>query len=99
MTTIAKIKGVEIELNGEKYTCPPLNLNGVEKMQDKLQDFDGLAPFSQLPIVAEVAHLALLRNYPDITLDAVKDGIDLGNMIPIMNAVMGVSGLVKSQGE
>ena len=97
--TNPKIKGIEIELNGEKYICPPLNLNGVEKMQDKLQEFDGLAPFKQLPVVAEVAHLALIRNYPDLSIESVKDGIDLGNMTTIMNAVMGVSGLVKTEGE
>lgn len=96
MTTVAKIKGTEIEINGEKRICPPLNLRAIEQVQEKLKSFDAKSPFDQLPIVAEVAHLALVRNYPEITLDELKDGIDLGNMTEIMNAVMGVSNLVKS---
>lgn len=92
----AKIKGVEIEINGDKFVCPPLNLRAIEQVQEKLQTFDSKTPFEQLPIVAEVAQLALVRNYPDMTVEQLKDGIDLGNMAEIMNAVMGVSSLVKS---
>ena len=88
------IKGKEIELGGTVYVVPPLNLAAVEFFQDRLSNFTGGADLQSVTLVAEVTLSALKRNYPDMTLEKVKELIDLGNMVEVFQAVMQVSGFV-----
>lgn len=88
------IKGKEIELGGKTWIVPPLNLNAVEHFQDRLAGFTGGIDPQSVTLVAEVTHSALKRNYPDVTLEEVKDMLDLGNMIEVFQAVLQVAGFV-----
>lgn len=88
------IKGKEIELGGKTYIVPPLNLAAVEHFQDRLAGFTGGIDATSVLLVAEVTHSALKRNYPEITLEEVKDVLDLGNMVEVFQAVLQVSGFV-----
>jgi hypothetical protein len=91
--TIVKVKGKTVNLNGADYVIPPLNLRALEQLQDKLTTFGGAPSLENMGIVADIAHAALKRNYPDMTRDEVADLIDFGNMTEVMEAVMNVSGL------
>jgi hypothetical protein len=95
------IKGKEIELGGKNYTVPPLNLTMVEHFQDKLIGFTGGMDPESVKLVAEVTHAAIIRNYPDMTLEEIKDVLDLGNMVEVFQAVLQVSGFIArtDQGE
>jgi hypothetical protein len=93
-----KIKGVTIDLSGVEYVVPPLNLASLQNLQDKLSGFTGGADLKSVGIVADCALAALKRNYPEITREELLEVIDLGNMLELMNAIMGVSGL-QSAGE
>ncbi|OQW33936.1 MAG: hypothetical protein A4E20_11955 [Nitrospira sp. SG-bin2] len=88
------IKGKEIELGGKIYVVPPLSLGKVEYFQDQLINFTGGIDPQSVKLVAEVTHAALLRNYPDMTLEEVKDVLDLGNMVEVFQAVLQVAGFV-----
>jgi hypothetical protein len=95
------IKGKEIELGGKMYVVPPLSLSKVEYYQDQLVNFTGGLDPKSVKLVSEVTHAAIARNYPDMTLEEVKDILDLGNMVEVFQAVLQVSGFVMStdQGE
>lgn len=89
------IKGTEVELGGEVMIVPPLNLSALELFQDRLSSYQGGIDPESVKFVAEVAHAAIRRNYPDVTIEQLKDWIDLGNIGQVFNAVMNVSGLVR----
>ena len=58
-----------------------------------------VAPAEATPTEAEfgemvtVVHAALTRNYPDLAVEQVWDGLDLRNIRAAMDAVAGASGL------
>lgn len=99
MTTTLKFKGIEVEFaDGVTRVCPPLTLRTLQVLQDRIAAYTGGADPKNVELVVDAAHSSLVRNYPEITRDAVLDLIDLGNMAAVMSAVMGVSGLVAKGG-
>jgi hypothetical protein len=86
------IKGVWMDLGGQIYTVPPLSLGAVEALQDRLASFTG-GDLKSVGTVIDALHMALVRNYPEITREQVAEMVDLGTMQEIMEAVMDVSGL------
>lgn len=88
-----KHKGIPVELGGETYIVPPLNLGAVERMQERLQNFSGGIDMESISVVIDATHAALLRNYPEITREEIIDLIDVGNMMEVFQAVMDISGL------
>ena len=96
------IEGVDINLGGIVYTVPPLSFKQLRILQPKLdilQQIGNMPSDDQLAVVSEIVHMALSRNYPDITLDQVNENLDLGNMKKVLPAILGVSGLVTTVGE
>lgn len=93
------IKGKTINFAGTDYVMPPLNLASLEHFQDKLANYTGGIDRESVQFVVEVAHAALKRNYPDVTIDQLKDWIDLGNIQEVFSAVMNVSMLVPRDGQ
>lgn len=88
-------EGVEIEIRGKKYIVPGLSLGQLENNAEDIQTV--LAMTNQndmraLGTIAKIVHLAFSRNYPDITLDQIKEMIDMRNMNRIIGAVMNSTG-------
>lgn len=97
------IDGEKVILSGKEFIIPPLNLSRIKKLQDELailaavpEDAARFEP-QQLEATISIIHMALTRNYPDLTREEVEDVIDMGNMARAMLAVMGQSGF--KQGE
>lgn len=94
--------GVTIRLGRRDYVVPPLNLRAVKRIELLLPVLSGESGQQGTFIDAaiEVLHLALLRNYPDITKGEIEELVDLGNLPRLIGAVMAVSGFgPKGQGE
>ena len=91
--TIVKIKGIEVEMGGTVRVVPPLNLNSLEQLQDRLAGFSGGMDKESISIIKDAALAALKRNYPDITMEIVAEELDVSNMNEIFLAIMDVSGL------
>lgn len=91
------IKGVSLELgDGNTYVLPPLTLGALEILQDKLNaSYAGALDPEYIKTVIDAAHLALRRNYPDLTRDQVKEIIGLENMEMVFKAVLDVSGMFR----
>lgn len=95
------IDGVRITLSGQDYIAPPLNFRALRRLQPELEQLAQLGgPLSdaQIEAVCKIVHAALTRNYPQIELSAVEDGLDLGNMGSVIEAVMAQSGLRRVEG-
>ena len=92
------IPGVEIILGGVPRILAPLNAAAIKQHRDKIgQVFVGQVP--DVELVSVLAYCSLKRNYPDITQDMVDDIIDYGNLIPVWEAVMNISGLAVEAGK
>ncbi|WP_428421967.1 hypothetical protein [Methylibium sp.] len=88
--------GVEILLDGTPHIVPPLTLGAIEDFQDRLASA-GARP--DVGLVIDLLTRGLKRNYPDITREAVREGIDLGAMYQIFNSVLGASGFTAEADE
>lgn len=87
------LDGVTIRLGRRDFVVPPLNLRAVRKVEKLLPVLEGRpGEVSFLDAAVEVLHLAILRNYPEVTRDEVEDMVDLGNLPRLIEAVMNVSG-------
>jgi|GEM_PF-252490 len=101
------IKGVSISLNGRDYIVPALNMEQLEECEADLelisQRADESGGFRALKerraAMLRVIHVAVRRNYPDVSLEDVKKWVDLNNLNDVFDAVMGVSGLRKVEPE
>jgi hypothetical protein len=97
-----KLAGVPLKLGNETYTLPALNLAALEKYWPVIESWaEPAASLTQrFSEGAEVIHAALLRNYPELTLAEVKEGLDLPSFPGALAALLEVSGLVgKPPGE
>jgi hypothetical protein len=94
--TNPRVRGVTIQFPDGPLVVPPLNLRSVRELKSRIVTFTGT--LDDMDVVADVLHAALLRNYPEMTMDQVADMVDVGNMGEVMQAVMGVSGLVPKDG-
>lgn len=95
------IPGVTVNLGGEDFVVPPLNFKALRALQPKLALIDGIAgrpTDEQMDALVETVHMALQRNYPDLTREKLEDILDMGNAPPAIRAIMGASGLAQ-QGE
>jgi hypothetical protein len=95
------IRGTVIELGDQNWILPPANVATMELHADFFKgaakgDLDAEGAFDKLPVIADIVFRSLKRNYPDITLDFVKDHVDMGNMEELMSSVFSTSGLVKA---
>jgi hypothetical protein len=94
------IDGVEISMGGKKWTVPPLTLKQVKKFQPILEglgNLDEANALAQSDALVEVIHAAIARNYPEVIRDEIDELLDLGNLMPVVQAVMGVSGLLRGE--
>jgi hypothetical protein len=92
-------RGHNIELGGTTYVVPPLNFRQLRDLAADIEALGAIDPNS-LRLTAEdvgrilkIAHAALSRNYPDLTIEQMEELVDLGNAKELMMAVTGVSGL------
>lgn len=100
-TTAKMIKGETMNLGGDDYVVPPLNLDNLEEhagIIDQLSDPELALP-EQRKIQTTLITAALKRNYPDMTEDKVRQIVDMGNLIDVTQAIMGKSGFMLKGGQ
>lgn len=88
--THKKVDGVEITLNGEKYTLPPLPLVRMPKIKAIMEGGDMSDEF--VDTFADAIHWSLLRNHPDLDRGVVADNLDMTNWKDVLAAFMKVNG-------
>jgi hypothetical protein len=98
------IPGVRINLGGVNFVLAPLGLRLTREFEAKAKALEKAIESGDVEagfeFGAEIIHASLLRNYPDITMDEVRELIDVANMIEAQQKIMGASGLERvSPGE
>lgn len=93
-----KVPGNEITLAGQVYVMPALSAAAVKQNREKLNSLTSTT-MPDVCIVAELAYLALRRNYPDITQEFVDDVVDFSNMLEVYEALVSLNSLVEHGGK
>ena len=99
------IEGINVNLGGREFVAPPIPLKifrtkaaWFEEL-NKMQRTQMMTPAAAEAVVG-IIHAALVRNYPDLTVEEVEDLLDLRSMTETVTAIMDFSGAVKvNQGE
>lgn len=90
-----------IEFGEEAYQVPPLAFRSVVDLQDDVESLAqmGAKPTpAQMDTVTRIVHAALVRNYPDMTKEAVADMLDVGNFQEVINATLAIGGFKQAGG-
>ena len=92
-----QLDGLPLRLGGKDYILPPLNLAALEKYWPMIESWaEPPAKLTQrFSEGAEVIHAALVRNYPELTLTEVKEGLDLPSFPGALAQLLEVSGLAR----
>jgi hypothetical protein len=96
--------GISISIDNVEYVIPPLSLgqlrNGALTL---LKEHDILLAegktFETMDLRGKIILQALRRNYPEFDEKQLFDYLDLGNILPMWNAVLGISGFPATLGE
>jgi len=91
------LDGQKLKLGETEYVVPPLNLKAMRRLLPAISKLKpvGLPSDEDISTIVEVVRSALVRNYPDITLETVEEGIDMGNLAAALGVVLGQSGLAQ----
>lgn len=90
--------GKWVTLGAEAYRIPPVPF-AMLKDEDFKADLLTLAAISSTTMSSEqigtaerFIHAAIVRNYPEITVEQVADMLDLGNILDVLSTALAVSG-------
>jgi hypothetical protein len=95
------IEGVTLRIGRRDYVVPPLNLKGVKRAQKLVPMLGNEGDPVSIDAALEIVHLAVTRNYPEVTVEQLEEDIDLGNLMAIVQAVLSLAGFTapKATGE
>lgn len=96
---MVNVPGVEIQLGDVKRVLPALNAAAFKTYRAQISKVFEERGLPDMEIVATLAHAALLRNYPDLSLEEVEKNIDFNNLVDVFEAVMNISGLTLQAGK
>jgi hypothetical protein len=99
--TAPRFKGQSIELGGQEYIVPPLALGAVKELLPRIQglrSIDGIPSADDLDTMIDTVHAAIVRNYPDLSREALLEMLDLGNIKAVFPMIMGRSGFEAAAG-
>lgn len=101
---MAIIDGARIRLRGREFTIPPLTLAAIKRLTlngsiaaINAASASGAMSVEQIDAALALVYEAMRPNYPDITVDEIADLVDMGNMKPVVQAVMAQSGFVEGE--
>ena len=92
---VALYEGETITIRGKGYIIPGLSFEQLENNADdidKVMNSKNENMTKMISVVAKIVHLAMSRNYPDLTVGEVKKKLDMRNKEKIIQAIMGSSG-------
>jgi hypothetical protein len=92
-----KFAGKVIVLGNVEYVVPAIAFRELKKLLPRLQKLNvlegGMPNAEDLDTITEMAHAAIQRNYPEVTLDELDGVLDMRNLREVVLTVMGQTGL------
>jgi len=97
-------EGTPVRMGGRDFIVPALSMAQVEfyEMDGKLAcafEVGPLSPPEDRMLAMEIILAAMQRNYPTMTLNELKELLDLRSTPKVFLAVMGMSGLISKAGD
>jgi hypothetical protein len=87
------VPGTVVPIGGEDFIVPPLSITQLRAFLPRVQQLVGLDAAqmgdAQLEVLVAIITTALQRNYPELTTAKVEEILDLGNALPVLNAILG----------
>lgn len=94
------LEGVKLKIGRREFIVPPLNLNGVKRAQVLLPTLNAESDPDSIDAAVEILHLAIARNYPEVTREELYEDVDLGNLMSLVQATLAIAGFSpKATGE
>jgi hypothetical protein len=97
--------GTKITIGDEVYEVPALSMGMLRNgILDKLKEHDvvfaeGNRYFDVVQIRDEIILACIRRNYPDFPAEKLSDWLDLRNISPLWNVILGASGFTLGEEE
>jgi hypothetical protein len=75
--------GMPIEIGGKKFVLPPLGLEGLKMTLDLQRRYAEMSEAEKMDANIETVHAALIRNYPDYTIEEMREEIDAHEVLAL----------------
>ncbi len=82
-----------LKVDGVEYIFKPLTLGTLERIGERLANFDNLNVLEQCSLTIDLTFESLKRTYPNIEREFVAELVDVQNMYEIVPVLMQLSGL------
>jgi len=99
------IPGREVEIGGEKYTLPPLNIASLRKHREfmnrarHLADGSVEAGVDEVLEMTEIVKESLKRNHPEANFAQIEEHLEIDKLTECFSAIMRVNGSGPALGE
>lgn len=81
------LDGVQVKIGEREYVIPPLNVKSFKRAQALEPALSSEGP-EAIDAAIEIIHLAVTRNYPDVTREQLEEDIDLGSLVHLITALL-----------
>lgn len=92
MTGMPRYKGFPLDLPAGTVTVPAMSAGTLEDLEDRINALQAGTEPRPVQLVVELLHRCLRRNYPDMSIEPIRDHVDLDNWPELLAMVMGESG-------
>jgi hypothetical protein len=90
-------EGITIKVGGEDMVLPPLNWKAAKRFYKDIISGDINDPEKAIDLMPEMLHVALARNYPELTQAELEDTITPGELLAAIPQLLAVSGFIQAQ--
>jgi translation elongation factor EF-4 len=98
-TADVPFEGVPQKMGGKIWIIPALSFKQLKQLRERIAKLnvegDDISDES-IEAASLIVHAALSRNYPQLTVEEVEDLIDMRNLKAVIEATMGIAGLVRT---
>lgn len=98
-----EFEGELVKLGKREFIIPSLSVRQAEKLWPDILEMQAGVTIAEFPKklgqALPIIHAAMTRNYPDLTLDELKDLVDVRNFARLMKIIAGQSGMEPVRGE
>ncbi len=98
------IAGTKIDIGGTEYLIPPINFKAIKKhraffsraLRGEINATQ--AGIEDLEAMFDIVYLAIRRNYPDFSEDALAEALDFAQLPQVFEAVLRIAGFGRGAG-
>lgn len=96
------VDGTPVKIGKQVLAVPALNFKSLRLLKPKLDILKSIDPSAsdlsddQFNAIIHIVHTAMRRNYPNMSIEDLEEGLDMRNLRPVINAVLANSGMTPS---